>query len=279
MIIDEVVEDLQTMSSSDIDTLLKFHGLTDRNLEKIAVANIEMKLTAKMPGKTYNTNQIGAVIDYINNQSNGRNICQRGMLVVTHYTRNPSNFYSTVAIDIKQQPIDIDTLPIISSDNPYPLLHAINKTKVDRYCFFVTFVQRDSSKPELPVLYSHITMVMCERNSKGGRDVYKYNSGFHDPKVEEFLDRSIVEFFALAANPGMYNIIPTVSWCPMGLQGKSNLCTVFVFNIYHHLNKYPERSIKDIIDGGYQDMDQIKLFLAKLMEHIEGAGRYTISFY
>ena len=108
--------------------------------------------------------------------------------------------------------------------------------------------------------------------------MYKYNPGIVNEETEDLLDMSILRFFNLAQAPShRFNIIPTISWCPLHLQGTSNLCSVFVFHIYYYLNMLRNMPIKDIIDNKLQEVSKIPLFLEELSKELPGTGEHEIS--
>ena len=186
-------------------------------------------------------------------------------------------------MNIKPKKYDIyDTEQGITTgetSSPYPMVNDILSVDALRYCFFVVWVKRDGYKKELPVLDTHLSLVLCEKTADHNYDVYKYNSGIVDEENEYLLDMSILDFFKLVQSRShhLFNIVPTTSWCPKHLQGTSNLCTVFAFNIYYYLNRNRKMSIKDIIATKLQEMSNILPFLEKLSVELPGTGEHEIS--
>ena len=279
-IINALVKDLSMYPPHDIQLLARYYNVSV-DLSIIAEHNLGYKYMARMYGKTYHTDQLGDVINILNSRLKS-NICLSSALVVTQYTDKPGvDYYSTMHLNIKHQKYDIydsDAVRITgTTDAPFPMLDEILGMEANRYCFFVLWVKKDGTKPDLPVLETHLTLVLCERaSSDKSYKVYKYNSGFSDEIVEQLLDSSIINFFNLIQSRN-FDIVPTHTWCPKNIQGTSNLCTIFVFNIYYNLNKYRGLSIEEIIEYKLQEMTNIIPFLQDLSKDLPGTGEHEIS--
>ncbi len=284
-IINALVEDLSEYSPKDIQLLARYYKVP-KDLQIIARYNLGERFQAQMYGKTYHTDQISDVVNILNAKFiPGRNICLRTALVITHFTDKPSDdYFTTMHLDIKPQERDIydveQGITTGTTGTPLSMIEEILSVDAPRYCFFVVWVKRDGRQEELPVLDTHMSLVLCEKTTNHNYDVYKYNSGIVDEASEYRLDMSIVHFFELVqaqSRSHHFNIIPTTSWCPIQLQGTSNLCTVFVFNIYYYLNMLRKMPIKDIIDNKLQEISKIPLFLEELSKELPGTGAEEIS--
>jgi len=244
-IIKYMVDDLSTYSSKDINTLARYHNIPT-DLQMIARYNLKARRArATMYGKTYDTNQISEVVNMLNSRTKS-NICLRTALVVTRYTNTTDIFYNSIPLNIKHQEDDIykDTPDEKTEDeipNPDVMIQDIyeaHKNAESRYCFFVIWVTKNGFDINLPVIESHITLTICDK-IRGSPDtfVYKYNSGYSNDESEQILDNDIKFFFSLIKGL-KFNFVDTATWCPKSIQGTSNMCTVFVFNIYYYCNRY-----------------------------------------
>jgi len=275
--------DLNNYSKQDLDTLARYHG-TDCKLKNIAEYNArKFYKSANMNNSTYSTDQIGDVVNIINNSTN-INIALRTALVITTYTDKPDvDFYSTMYLDIKPQADDVyncdQGLKFGTSDGPLPMINEILSVgNVPRYAAFAIWVKRDGRVKGTPVLSSHLTLIVADLVAPNSFKVYKYNSGFTDDNIEARMDTGIKNFFKLVGeySNNRYSMIPTYSWCPKYLQGSSNLCTVFVFHLYYLLSTQRNVPIKHILMGRSQDMETVGEFLQELQRHLQGRGDQTI---
>jgi hypothetical protein len=284
-IIKALVQDLSGYSPKDIQLLARYYKVP-KDLQIIARHNLGERFQAQMYGKTYHTDQISDVVNILNAKFiPGRNICLRTALVITHFTDNPSDdYFTTMHLDIKPQAKDIYTveqkqgITTGTTDTYLPMIEEISNVDAPRYCFFVVWVKRDGYKRETPVLDTHMSLVLCKKTADHNYDVYKYNSGIVDERTEDRLDMSIRYFFKLVQEQSCshhFNIICTTSWCPLHLQGTSNLCTVFVFHIYYYLNMLRIMPIKDIIKE-LQNLKKIRRFIMELSALIPGTGAEDI---
>ena len=282
-IIQELVRDLQKYPKSKLDCLARFHNTS--SIVRIAEKNLSLVKSANMPGpRTYSTTQIDEVVNWINSKTRS-NICLRHMLVIKSYTDKPKvPFLESHYLDIKPQKYDIYNQPNTASknkvtDNPWPIIDDLLSVDNPRVCMFVLWLKIDHQQPTLPVIDSHLTLTLFQREQPNVTDVYKYNSSFVSSEGERDMDLLFLEFLQLLQNRAQshhYNLVQTASWCPKDLQQGTKLCTLYTFNIYHNLNKYQSMSIQEILGNKSQSLENIRAFTKDLTEAVPGLGEHDI---
>lgn len=268
---DLLLKDLLSFDEKDIQKLKKYYNV--ETIDDIAKCNFLRMCRANMPRGTWHSSQISDVINVLNSTIKS-NICLRRALVVTTYTDKSDVWFETMELDIHKQPYDIYTLPSKGIagvvGDPAIIIQEIAEMSVPRFCFFVIWVKRDGYRRELPVIDSHMTMTLCQRNGEK-YNVYKYNSGFFDLKNEELIDMLFLHFLTKvqAKSKFHYDLKVTASWCPRNLQGTTELCTVYAFHIYYYLAKYRQMSITDILNYQQQHSNLIIPFYIDLSKKVK----------
>lgn len=268
-----ITKELQNYSLAKLKDLSGNYG-GNKTLHEL-VDNIFSEHHKKAEMNGYSTTQYSEIINHLNDEI-GRNIMLNKILAIEQ-TPDRNDEMKIIHLKLNPQKTDIynniETSPVKKKDPAqefYDDFDKLHQLLPDRYTYFLIHVKKDESGK---VLSSHVMLVVTEIDPIRKRyNIYKYNSGFRDKEGEVKMDKHLIHFYReYQRKPGFkYNIIQTESWCPMSLQGKTNICGVYCFHIYHLLNKHPEISIKNIINESTRE--KVLPFLQKLASKIPGTS-------
>ena len=263
----KLVKDLSKYSLTELKVLSQEYG-GHKTIHEIALL-IHKK--AEMNG--YSTTQYSEIVNHLNDET-GNNSMLNKVLVIEE--KAYSHKQKIIHLRLKPQQTDIyNNVQITTAqDTPaeefYDDFDKLHDTFPSRYTYFLIYAKKDVQDR---VLSSHVMLVITEINHQTKQyNIYKYNSGYRDKDAEIKMDKHIIEFYnKYYKKPDYYyNIIQTDSWCPMSLQGSTNICGVYCFHIYHLLNKYTDISITDIIRESVRE--KVMPFLQELASKIPGTS-------
>jgi len=110
-----------------------------------------------------------------------------------------------------------------------------------RFSYPLIFIKCQNKQS--PPIDSHTTLVIHESDQ-----VYLYNSGFREGVNLEQYIMSLYDHFV----PGNCFSIQPSGWCAVGIQGQSNLCTLYALQFYFLINYYRQSTVLDLMrHNGY----------------------------
>jgi len=182
-------------------------------------------LNSKM---SFMLSEYGNIINDINN-SVGKNICLRTVLIISDNQDRNTIEYKSYRLNVQLQPEDIYNYENILTD-PAPEIELSVEPFINDFTNNI-----ESPKMTFLIVYEVI---------RGGRQInshvnlgiklndliYRYDSGLSNDNFTCIMDSQFIRAMLLV--PYSLKIMSTLSWCPYGLQGNTNSCSLYSLYIY-----------------------------------------------